>query len=253
MPSKPKPSKTKEDTEGKPSRSQTLKSILPKVGFKYQGYFADKETSDAIVDALRAAPGSDTDKLPDLADRLLAEIFQRASERLNILGRVGHWKFWTSCIYHVVPWFRDAPGLTPTHLRKLATHLVQARLRARASPALMNMSAPANARLASAVDAYVNMLRMAGLHRDIPDPDRPHWDATTQLRRPDAFLSMQAQFRLDGDMEEARRIVPAATTGAVGFKPSPSPGDLSKFTSAFKGKRKAKVRQHIFLKEPLSS
>lgn len=182
-----------------PKKSRTLKDALPAAGFQYRGYFGDKEMAKLVLKAMKDAAGSDM--APSDADRLLVEIFHRACERINLLPRLCHFRFWMT-IFHTVPWFKAESELGPNKFRLFVTYLMQARLRALNNPTIAAMSQPVS-QTATAIDAYIALLRSMNLNNDIPDPDNEKWDRTTYHFRPDLMLPPNEQNKLNDDMKKA--------------------------------------------------
>ncbi|OIW34257.1 hypothetical protein CONLIGDRAFT_638637 [Coniochaeta ligniaria NRRL 30616] len=224
-------------------RNRSLKNCLPAAGFQYRGYFADKEVADLVLQAMTAAIGAEM--TPSNADDLLVEIFHRACERINLLPRVGHYRFWPT-IFHTVPWFKAEKDLGPNKFRLFVTYLVQARLRAMNNPAIAAMSQPLS-QTATAIDGYIALLRSMGLNNYIPDPDNEKWDRTTYFFRPDMALPTAEQSKLRDDIKKAIAPVtpqpgtsqtvappsfaPQAASSSV-FKPTGA-SDVDKFKKAF--------------------
>ena len=197
------PTKRSADQKVKAVKKRTLKSTLPTAGFRYINHFADKDTADLILEAMNKHTGFTTNVHPATADCLLVEIFERVAERVTLVGRVGHYRIWNT-LRHSVPWFSNQPGLTGTHLRQLATYLMQARLRAHDSPSAAASSQPLS-RTAVAIDRYIALLRTYRFTANIPDPNNANWERGTYFLRPNLNLTFKEREKLDEDLDKAKK------------------------------------------------
>jgi hypothetical protein len=164
----------------KQGRKRTLRDSLPKSGFQYINHFADRDTANFILTAIqRHLDLANTASLtPKVTDGPLAEIFQRAAERVNLVPRLSHPKVW-SAIAQTVPWYRVTVRMDESHVfphvfQLLATYLMQARLRALYVPVIAAMSQPVS-QTAAAVDAVVALLRTMGQGCFVPDHTNADW------------------------------------------------------------------------------
>jgi len=232
-------------------KKRTLKDCLPKAGFQYTHPFADRATADAVLAAMQSHADRATavNLNPSVADSLLVDIFHRASERVNLVPRLSHPKFWYA-VSRAVPWFRG-PGLEggshviPHTFQLLATYLVQARLRALDSPAIGRMSQSSVSRTAEAIDGYVALLRTRNLGRYVPDHTREDWVWSIGLFRPQAGLAPVEQAQsADGAGMAGATAATRLASGPVFTKTAAA--DVAKFKGAFESgvtgrKRKAEV------------